>query len=356
MYSQAINPVIKRMMMATISTVLVLAMAGLVVGMRFLHASRTASPSFAGPASAVADVAPASGSSLSACRIAVTFSLNTTKPAKVAGGFLSYQKGDAAADAGVLQTAISAGAPAWTFDVPLQRWVPARSSSVSPDGQAYAAVSDNGALTRVDAATGQSSELVHLGVIEVLGWANQGVVYLAQNGNTTDFMLANPNTGAATRLDVPAFPAFFKGGRVNGNALWGVGLSSGNVPSIVRFDLANGQASPWYNLANQPVGHHAMPQILGFDKGGYPVVLNAPSGFNGNYQVLDLNAAGQAISLFSGTPSSAFRPAQQVIGDANGIWMLGTDGSLWIHDGHALRSVALHSDHRVAGLAGGCRS
>jgi hypothetical protein len=348
------------------STLVIVAIGAAVFGLRVSNAANTAGHLSVvaakdalvrptpGPATALSSpVSTAQG--VASCRLAVSFVTSAGRPPKQAGGFLTYPGGGPSGGSFAADPSAVSTATTWAYDAALHRWLPALPGAISPDGHAYIADSTSDAITVVDADHGSSKRLVDSGVVRVLGWANQGIVYLAQRGSGTSFNLLDPQTGASRVLAVPGFPTFFPSGRVEGNALWGVGLNSANASTVVRFDLANGQASVWYTFAATPGSHNSLPQLLGFDRLGHPAVLNAPSGFNGAYQVLLVTAPQQATTIYAGQPSSGFRPAQQAIGDTHGLWMLGTDGSLWLHDAAGLHAIALPSGSpTIAALASAC--
>ncbi|MDQ6945890.1 MAG: hypothetical protein M3256_06350 [Actinomycetota bacterium] len=264
-------------------------------------------------------------------------------------GFLTYPQGSYAADG-----SIGAASTTWAFDAPLQRWVPALMRYLSPDGRSYVADSTDGSITIVDVATGRRTLLAGSGAIQVLGWANQGIVYRGQNGTRQSLLLVEPQTRASRELTVLVL---FPQGRVRGDGLWVIGVDSSNVPTLVRLDLTNGQSSVRYRF-NQPAqGHGSLPQFLGFDYSGNPVIVDAPSGFGGPYQVVLVTGIQKATTIFSGQATSSFRPAQQAVGDLRGIWMLGTNGSLWLYDAaDGLRPIPLPpGSPTIAALAGVCK-
>jgi len=332
-----------------------LAVAAIVFGIKVLHSTPGAIGPGASPVAQLPSQPPAAPVTTS-CRLAVSYVTSTGHPAKLAGAFLAYPGSGLSTTSFSVDTPAGSSSAAWTYDAPLHRWLPTLPGAVAPDGHAYIADLTSDSITVVDAMTGHGTQLVSGGVFRALGWGNQGIVYLAARGNSTSFNLLDPQSRASRVLAVPGFPAFYPGGRVNGNALWGVGLDSANASTVVRVDLASGQATVWYTFAAVPGSHNGLPQLLGFDRLGHPLVLNAPSGFNGAYQVVLLTGAQQASTIYTGQPSSGFRPAQNAIGDAHGIWMLGTDGSLWLYRTEAgLQAVSpAPGSPTIAALAGGC--
>jgi hypothetical protein len=264
-------------------------------------------------------------------------------------GFLTYPGGGYKADG-----SIRAAPTIWSFDAALQRWVPALMRYLSPDGRQYVADSTNGSITIVDVATGAQTRLVDSGAIQVLGWANQGIVYLGQSGTRQSLRLVDPQTRASRELSVPVL---LPQGRVHGDALWVIGVDASNVPILVRLDLTNGQSSVRYTFAQPAHSHGSLPQFLGFDHLGNPVIVDAPSGLGSPFEVLLLIGVRKATTIYAGNASSTFRPAQQAIGDPRGIWMLGTNGSLWLYDAaHSLHLVPLPpASPAIAELTGPCQ-
>ncbi|MDQ6885084.1 MAG: hypothetical protein M3077_12770 [Candidatus Dormibacteraeota bacterium] len=263
-------------------------------------------------------------------------------------GFLTYPDGSYKADGSV-----RAAPSTWSFDEALQRWVPALLRYLSPDGRQYVADSTNGSITIVDVATGRQTQLVTSGVARVLGWANQGIVYVGQNGTRQGIVLVDPQTRASRELSVPVL---LPQGRVHGDALWVIGVDSSTAPILVRFDLTNGQSSIRYRFA-QHTQSHSLPTFQGFDDLGNPLIVDAPSGLGSPFEVLVVTGIQKATTIYSGQATSTFRPAQQAVGDPRGIWMLGTDGSLWLYDAaHGLHSIPLPAGSpAIAALAGACK-
>ncbi|MDQ6945684.1 MAG: hypothetical protein M3256_05275 [Actinomycetota bacterium] len=264
-------------------------------------------------------------------------------------GFLTYPDGGYKAD-GSVRVAPST----WSFDEALQRWVPALLRYLSPDGRQYLADSTNGSITIVDVSTGAQTQLVSSGVARVLGWANQGVVYVGQIGTRQAILLVDPQTKVSRELTIPVL---VPQGRVDGNELWVIGVDASNAPTLVRIDLTNGQSSIGYTFAEPAQSHGSLPQFLGFDDLGNPVIVDAPSGLASPFQVLVVTGTQKATTIYAGQATSTFRPAQQAIGDPHGIWMLGTDGSLWLYDAtHGLHAIRLPAGAPVIGaLAGVCK-
>jgi hypothetical protein len=264
-------------------------------------------------------------------------------------GFLTYPDGRYKADGSV-----RAAPTIWSFDAPLHRWVPALLRYLSPDGRYYVADSTNGSITIVDVVTSAQTRLVNSGAIQVLGWANQGIVYRGQSGTRQSLLLIDPQTKASRELSVPVL---LPQGRVYGDALWVIGVDASNAPILVRFDLTNGKSSIWYTFAQHAQSHGSLPTIQGFDDLGNPLMVDAPSGLGSPFEVLLVIGVQKATTIYSGQVSSSFRPAQQAIGDPHGIWMLGTDGSLWLYDAaHGLHLIPLPpASPAIAELAGPCQ-
>jgi hypothetical protein len=133
-------------------------------------------------------------------------------------------------------------------------------------------------------------------------------------------------------------------------------MDSSSAPILVRLDLTTGQSSTRYKFA-QHAQSHSLPTFQGFDDLGNPVIVDAPSGLGSPFEMLLVTGIQKATTIYSGQATSSFRPAQQAVGDTRGIWMLGTDGSLWLYDAaHGLHPIPLPAGSpAIAALAGACK-
>jgi hypothetical protein len=330
-----------------VPTIVLVLIAAVIFGVRTLHSNT----GVVGPSPHPSPLVSPTPTALANSRCQLPLSTITAQghPPLQQPGFLTYPDGSYQADGSV-----GAGPSIWSFDASLHRWVPALLRYLSPDGRYYVADSANASISIVDVVTGAQTQLVSSGAVQVLGWANQGIVYRGQSGRRQSLLLIDPQTRASRELSVPVL---LPQGRVYGDALWVIGVDASNAPILVRFDLTNGERSIRYRFAQHAQSHGSLPTIQGFDDVGNPVIVDAPSGLGSPFEVLLVTGIQKATTIYSGQASSSFRPAQQAIGDPRGIWMLGTNGSLWLYDAaHGLHSIPLPpGTPAIAALSGACK-
>lgn len=328
-------------------TLVIVLIAVVIFGVRTLHLNTGAVGRSPQPSPQVSPTPTAAANT--SCQLPLSTITAQGHPPIQQPGYLTYPDGIYKADGSV-----RAAPTIWSFDAPLHLWVPALPRYLSPDGRYYVADSTSGSITIVDAATGVQTRPVNSGATQVLGWANLGIVYLGQSGTRQSLLLVDPQTRASRELSVPVL---FPQGRPHGDALWVIGVNASNTPILVRFDLTNGQSNIRYTFAQLVQSHGSLPQLLGFDDLGNPTIVDAPSGLGSAFEVLLVTGVQKATTIYSGQASSPFRPAQQAIGDPRGIWMLGTDGSLWLYDAaHGIHSIPLPpGTPAIAALAGACK-
>lgn len=326
---------------AVVPTLAIIGIAVVAFGVRGLHFTTTtqASPR---PAPIVSPTA--SPQANASCQLPLSVIARQGQPPLQAAGFLTYPAGRFVAD-----PSVHPAATIWAFDRVVHRWVPSLSSYLSPDGRHYIDNSTNDSLVIVDAVSGVKTSLVNSGLTAIFGWSDEGIVYRGQTG----IQLLDPQIGASHKLSVPVMLPY---GRVQGSALWVIGVNANAVAMLVRQDLTNGQSTFLYTFNRPAHSTGGLPQILGFDQLGNPVILDAPSGFSSAYQVLIVTGGQKATTIYSGQPGSRFRPTQQAIADTHGIWMRGSDGSLWLFDSaQGLQVVPLPAGSpTIAALGGPC--
>lgn len=312
---------------AAVPTLAIIGIAAVVFGVRVLHFNTTTAQPSPRPTPGVSPTGSPQGNA--ACQLPLSVVAREGQPPLQTAGFLTYPAGRFVAD-----PSVQPAATVRTFDMSVHRWVPTLSRYLSPDGRRFIDNSTTDSLVIVDAVTGVKMSLVSSGITGIFGWSNQGIVYRGQAG----IILLDPQTGSFHKLSVPVMLPY---GRVDGSVLWVVGVNANDVAMLVRQDLTDAQSTVMYTFNRPAHSTGGLPQILGFDQVGNPVIVDAPSGFSGAYQVLIVTGGQKAATIYSGQPGSPFRPRQQAIADSHGIWMLGSDGSLWLYNSaRGLQSVA----------------
>lgn len=331
---------------AVAATLAILLIAAIAFGVRALHFKTwTAAPS---PRPTQTISATPSAQANATCQLPLSILLAQGQPPTQEPGFLTYPEGSFNVD-----NSVRAAPTIWSWDAPMHRWVPTLQRNLSPDGRNYIDASTTDTISIVNVASGGVTRVINGGVSGILGWANQGIVYFSQTGTKRSLKLVDPQTSASRTLTIPVL---LPQGRVFGNALWLTGVNSSSVPILVRLDLTSGDSSLRFTFTEPPQSHGGLPKLLGFDDLGNPVIVDAPSGFSSPYQLLLATGIQKATSIYSGQAGSPFRPAQQAIGDPHGVWMLGTDGTIWLYDAvQGLRPIPLPGDRTVAELGGPCQ-
>ena len=243
------------------------------------------------------------------------------------------------------------GRPWW--DAQASRWVPARPTSTSPNGQTYYYVGKGGlhevtVTTGIDDVVFPQPQGVHGG--DLLGVQADGVYFVfpaaVKDGsggslsNPPDQVVVwryDPSTGSTMRVR-PSDSV----GDLGGGALWIGG------DSLVRVDLATGARSDWFSVQGMSV------QFLGVDEGGVPLVWTFDN--RGHLEIWRISDPNQATSLYSveytGNPPIYGPEAIQglLTADEHGVWFGANDG-LYLYD-----QTGFHEVSSVAGLpAGACR-
>jgi streptogramin lyase len=207
------------------------------------------------------------------------------------------------------------------YDRPLSRWLPVPSDAVSADGSRYAYSANNSAFHVVDVASGRDRVLA--GVFgNVLAFRPEGI-YVTSGGGTGLWLL-DPDTGvkrailqdsgiqavadgaawigAVNKAD-PAPPEPAMGGVVKYN-------------EVSRRDLASGATTPWFYMSGTAVYVRAAV-------GGRLVLWTDTPAAQDVWIVSGPNLADR---LTTGAQGDPFPVADNVTGDASGLWLAGPLG------------------------------
>jgi hypothetical protein len=237
------------------------------------------------------------------------------------------------------------------------RWLPVPPAWASADGRSYAvaaaAAGNPGQQSVVitNAATGERQE-VWRGDAQptVIGW-DAGQLYFmlqplsaGQSGQSeTGLWLVRPGSqGQARRVGPdptslaatsPARALFTGDAKLGGGAAWDTTQAvGGSRARVERMDLPTGAISVWYMAA---AGLSVF--ILGFDRGGHPVLDLTGSNRSSSKGLLLLTGANQALEM---SPETASGPHfASAYGDAQGVWVAAS-GSLWLYRSGSLFKVA----------------
>jgi hypothetical protein len=258
------------------------------------------------------------------------------------------------------------------------RWI-AASPQMAPDGTAYAYASSQklqtapyltAAIHVVDTTTG-SDRVIWQGdgvSVSVIGFGS-GVVYAtAYAANNEANATIKPGlwsfdtrAGGLRRVQVPDDRTRYSG--VHDGGVWGVPSSGG----LRRLDLATGAVTDY------PIGAGAMINVMGFDRDGLPLVRvtsvsvkpGAASSSPNERQPVPIPTV-QPAALYvvtrQGDPILMTSDPALVnsvpVADQHGVWLAGSDGSVWLYQQRSgLRKVAQIDPALLGGrvsVAGSC--
>ncbi|HVH65538.1 MAG TPA: hypothetical protein VM674_05835 [Candidatus Acidoferrum sp.] len=317
--------------------VMVLALVASACGSTANRGGHTVSPlaSLSTPAASGSPVATASTTATASgglnCRLPI---VTTDTGGQVQhAGFLSIPSGTFAPD--------PRGTPApkplnygLAFDRGYDKWLPVNWRLVSDDGSRYVyadypnpdplAAGAHSVIHIVNVATGADRVLASSGQYIIMDYTGNDV-YLTQwvgghdgPGPQVQWVL-NPSTGVVTAL--PGGPKY--GYWVSAGAGWRTDYNTAdptvhNGPSggnrLIRIDLATGAETTWlYQQGADWV------QVLGFDLKGHPIV---GVGAGNTITIWLLSDVAHRSQIASGP---AFYSG--AVGDSNGIWLSGSDGT-----------------------------
>jgi hypothetical protein len=258
------------------------------------------------------------------------------------------------------------------------RWI-AASPQMAPDGTAYAYATSQklqtarhltAAIHVVDTTTG-SDRVIWQGdgvSVSVIGFGT-GVVYAnayaaGNDANATikpGLWSFDTKGGGLRRVQVPDDRTIYSAVRDGG--LWGVPFGGG----LRRLDLATGAVTDY------PIGAGAMINVMGFDGDGMPLVRvtsvavkpGAASGSPNERQpapIPTVQAAALYVVTWQGDPILMTSDPALVnsvpVADQHGVWLAGSDGSVWLYQRQSgLRKVAQIDPVLLGGrvsVAGSC--
>ena len=237
-----------------------------------------------------------------------------------------------------------------SYDPAQARWLPVASTLVTPDGGKYAYTEF---LPKSSAA---SVEATRIHVVEV-GSATDRVVYDQGDYETVHFgkegvyLLAG--SGELWRLD-PATRALARvtsvgrGWYVTADAAWA--LDTANfvygrpqvTDRVLRLDLKNGSVGEWFAIPGASLG------IVGFDGGGFPVVVSQQNGIQDIFLVAAANLGTKVL-----TDSLGVSVVNGAVGDDHGLW-LATDGGVYVYSSDAVLRKASSGVSGPLRVVGSC--
>jgi len=280
--------------------------------------------------------------------------------------------------------------PGATYDRMAGRWLPVGPEAVAPDGVTFAyadydlppspaagmstgdgphaagALATTGRVHLVDARTGADRILFGGSpTYEVIGYTADGI-YLQQVGLTMDgpfasgLFLLKPSGGVPAPVAGGNRTLDRAGWDVIGGAAWGVdystggGLQPGN--QLVRLDLTTGAIQVWLTA---PEGTGVTR--VGTDSKGSLLVLTYSSGYSSTgspppsppTQLLKVSAPGAGTVIFTAADPTAPQPSGPSYVDANGAWLSGGVGAIWLDVADALKSVSVAGAQHM-GVGGTC--
>lgn len=298
-----------------------------------------------------------------ACRLPITWDVNTTQGFVRKAGFLMFPEQVVLED----QSAPSSGA---FYDRAFGRWLPVYREAVSYDGTRYAYATGNafqgtnGSLHVVDLRTGADTTIFSGNfVYRVIEFAPEGIYLTAQapEGRSRGLWLQNPSGGAVRLISSTVIDPWFSGG-----AAWAEDFDTtdpspapggleGPMNRLVRIDLQTGATTPWFSWFGADV------YLDGVDYQGNPFVgVGRSQGPNATDELEELwliTSPGAGRRLFVG-PASQSWPIRLAAIDSHGVWFNGgsyqtSPGTIWLYIGGAIRIVATVNLNDVT-IAGGC--
>lgn len=286
--------------------------------------------------------APPSPPPLPACRLPVQDA--TTHQAR----FLGLPAGRYTADPPV--TAGGNRYDGWpiSWDAPLQRWVPAQWSMVSPDGRMWLYYAggrpDTLGVLHLATASGQDRVVRFSGGI--LGWLPQGVLTTGLAGPPAShpdntYRWLDPVSGATRDAGIPPGGWRWYGG----STLWQDRFvthagEAGFDRQVESYDLTTHARAAWFSLdaylgpavpetpsmTSEGPAHTAQDNrramaLLGVDGSGHPVVHLGTRDPGTEVQTLYLDAPGHVVVIDKGEQPSRLDP-YEAFGDAHGLWIV----------------------------------
>lgn len=297
------------------------------------------------------------------CRLPVVTWTQTAQGQVPSAGFLTYPRGQVSGDPNgaivpdgtryrsTARPYLYGGGPgAGSYDWPLERWLPVKPPSVSPDGSHYAYSTDFGAIHIVDVATGiDRTFTAPQGPDTVLYYAKEGVYFNHEweGPPGPGLWLLDPATGTVqTVFSDKSVQA------VGGFAAWLPDVNAAdphpvfsqytgtNMPNrILRRDLNGGPTVPWFYQPGKSLA------VMGFDQDKHALIVAESLGSPDNVQIWQVPAANQGKQLYSGTQLA------QIVADDHGIWFADQQGISLYTPAHGVQKVSTV----VADLAGPCR-
>lgn len=317
------------------------------------------------PASADRSANPSSASNAIAlaCRLPITWDVNTAQGFVRKAGFLKFPEQIVIEDQ-------SAPTSSSFYDRAFGRWLPVSREAVSYDGTRYAYATGsafqgtNGSLHVVDLRTGADTTISSGNfVYRVIEFAPQGIYLTAQapEGRSRGLWLQNPSGGDARQISSSVIDPWFSGG-----AAWAEDFDTtdpspapggieGPMNRLVRIDLQTGATTPWFSWFGADV------YLDGVDYQGNPFVAvvrsQGPNARDNLEEQWLITSPGAGRRLFAG-PASQSWPFRLAAIDSHGVWFNGgnyqpSPGTIWLYASGVMGIVATVSLNDVT-IAGGC--
>lgn len=331
------------------------------------------------------------GSVVGSVQVAPGLNVKCSLPVSAYGrtaAMISLPDGAVTVDKSVAPDGWGKGVGAYSFDAPLQKWVPVQRPAVSSDGRYYAfSTSTTGVpgepptadLRIRDISSGKDrTAWKGQGNANVIGWSGSTVYFVLQGTfmtygappSTPEVWAADSGGGNARRVGPnppppasepgkPAINMFGGFGYIGGGAAWTVTTSKvpqppaegsqpikpmvGGPDTILRMDLGTGALSSWYTA---PDGK--LVGLAGLDNQGRPIITENDFSFKvattppspgfmpppPSYFIL--TGKGQASPL--ATPDKTFALGSPS-SDSHGTWFT-TPGQIWLLSSGKFTKVA----------------
>lgn len=248
------------------------------------------------------------------------------------GGFLSYPGGDFSPDS---TSAVS-------YSARHHRWLAVHRQFISPDEASYLRF-DYSKATRatsvyvVDIASGSERPVTGLGPSAfALAWSASGIYFTQYNGSEPEVWVLDPAKQTSRMVARPAkeigLELFKAWSGFGAGAVWAKTVENTAGPAgdiLVRIDVSGGHTEVWYREKTPGL------YVIGFSPEGYPLVMASS---DHESRMLLLTGPGKSSAIDSG----AYRYAPGTgagVSDTHGLWLLGTDGGVWLYRNRGLRSV-----------------
>ena len=235
------------------------------------------------------------------------------------GGFLRFPGAAFSTDASASGMRSPLGAAWLSYDAPAQRWLPVTREMMTPDGKIwlYGKVANGNAYHAVDVNTGKDTALWGSDqAFRFIGLDNAYAYTLLDGPAGTRLWRLPLNGSVGGPLKVNGIWQFVNGGKV-----WGTGAASqpaGASYSLQVLDVPNNTITTWIELDHQA-------EVVGFAADGGPILQVGGAGGD----VIVVPSPGEQYLVAKGflfaTRAAGFAPLP-ALGDANGIWLAGSDG------------------------------